>query len=168
MKQGAPEGGAPCTQCVGYLGGRFTCCMSSRARFYSAPLSLQGKSVLILQKAGSFLQPATQHAWGLRGRAPSYRGSFEWLQLAIADELSVAPWYGQAYGSYAEPVFVGPHIRSTAAFRWGTDGGKAVGSSNGADWGDVVIQIRQEDVDAGVGLRGCAGSSEARNRNAGQ
>ena len=75
----------------------------------------------------------------------------------------MAPWYGQAHGSYAEPVFVGPSIRSTAAFRWGTDGGKAGGSRNGADLGDVVIQIRQGDVDAGVGLRGCAGSSEARN-----
>jgi len=81
--------------------------MSSRARFYSAPLSLQGKSVIILQKAGSFLQPATQHAWGLRGRAPSYSGFCERLELAIADELSVAPWYGQAYGSYAERAFAG-------------------------------------------------------------
>ena len=56
---------------------------------------------------------------GLKGKSAFLQSFCEWLQLAIVDEPSVAPWYGQAHGSYAEPVFVGPYIRSTAAFRFG-------------------------------------------------
>jgi len=78
--------------------------MSSRAGFYSTPLSLQWKTVLIIGKIRVVLTACRPACPGLRGRAPSYRG-FLWLPLALADELNAALSHGQAYRSYAETVF---------------------------------------------------------------